>query len=196
MSQHTPQTSLSMLRRMADRDEFAWEQFTLLYSPLVSDWLRLFGVSEEQDSDVRQQVLSRVAASLQSFDAHRKDRTFRGWMYRITQHIAYDHLQKQNITPQAVGGTDALDALHQLPENIDELTESTRQELLSLRRRALNILKTDFEEQTWRAFWRCAIDGLKSTEVAVELKMTPAAVRKAKSRVLLRLREEFDGLLS
>jgi len=185
-----------MLQRMNAHDEIAWEQFSLLYSPLLEKWIRSFTVSEDDLSDVLQLVLARVAANLNSFDAHRKDRTFRGWMYRMTQRIACDYLQIKHKTPRARGGSDALEALHQLPEIIDDLSETARLELLNLRRRALDLLKTDFQEQTWQAFWRCTIDGLKSTEVASELNMTAGAVRKAKSRVLLRLREEFDGLLS
>ena len=67
------------------------------------------------------------------------------------------------------------------------------QERLLLVRRALGLLRTDFEENTWRAFWRTAVDGLPAAEVADELNMSSAAVRKAKSRVLQRLREELGS---
>jgi RNA polymerase sigma-70 factor (ECF subfamily) len=59
----------------------------------------------------------------------------------------------------------------------------------------LAIVQPEFEQITWQAAWRTTIDGRSATEVGEELGMTPAAVRKAKSRVLQRLRVEMEGLL-
>ena len=42
-----------------------------------------------------------------------------------------------------------------------------------------------------RAFWRFAIDEEPARHVADDLKITPNAVRKYKSRVLHRLRQAF-----
>jgi DNA-directed RNA polymerase specialized sigma24 family protein len=39
-------------------------------------------------------------------------------------------------------------------------------------------------------FWRVAVGGHSPTEIAAELGVTQAAVRKTKSRILRRLREE------
>jgi RNA polymerase sigma-70 factor (ECF subfamily) len=61
--------------------------------------------------------------------------------------------------------------------------------------RCVGLMRSEFEERTWRAFWRVAIDDRPATEVAAELGMTPGAVYIAKSRVLKRLREEFGDLL-
>ena len=61
--------------------------------------------------------------------------------------------------------------------------------------RCVRLIRTEFEERTWRAFWAAAVDGRPAAEVAAELGMSPGAVYIAKSRVLKRLREEFDGLL-
>src|SRR5436190_956340 len=65
----------------------------------------------------------------------------------------------------------------------------------SLYRRALGILQADFEEKTWQAFWRAAVEGQPAAAIAADLEMSAAAVRKAKSRVLRRLRTELAGLI-
>ena len=57
------------------------------------------------------------------------------------------------------------------------------------------LVREEFEERTWEAFWRVTVEGQTSTAVADALSMTPAAVRQAKSRVLRRLREEFGEIL-
>jgi RNA polymerase sigma-70 factor (ECF subfamily) len=60
---------------------------------------------------------------------------------------------------------------------------------------ALDLLRREFEERTWQAFWRVAISDQAADDVAVELGITINAVYLAKSRVLRRLREEFADLL-
>jgi RNA polymerase sigma-70 factor (ECF subfamily) len=62
-------------------------------------------------------------------------------------------------------------------------------------RRALEQIRSEFNERTWQAFWRVAIDGLVPKEAAEELGMRPGTVRVAKSRVLHRLRQELGELL-
>ena len=42
---------------------------------------------------------------------------------------------------------------------------------------------------TWQAFWRSTVDGESATEIANDLGMTAGAVRQAKLRVMVRLRE-------
>jgi RNA polymerase sigma-70 factor (ECF subfamily) len=75
------------------------------------------------------------------------------------------------------------------------LPDAPDAELQALYRRALSVLQSEFETRTWQAFWRAAVDGQSPAEIAADLNMTPAAVRKAKSRVLRRLREEIGDLL-
>ena len=62
-------------------------------------------------------------------------------------------------------------------------------------RRALEFVREDFAVRTWTAFWRTAIDEQTAPDVAEELGMSPAAVRKAKSRVQGRLRTELAELV-
>ena len=60
--------------------------------------------------------------------------------------------------------------------------------------RALDLIKNEFEERTWRAFWLTAVGDRVPNEVALELGMSAGAVRVAKSRVLRRLREELGDV--
>ena len=61
----------------------------------------------------------------------------------------------------------------------------------SLIRRALELIRTEFEDRTWQAFWLMTVGQNSSTEVAQKMKMTPGAVRQAKYKVLRRLRQEL-----
>jgi RNA polymerase sigma-70 factor (ECF subfamily) len=52
------------------------------------------------------------------------------------------------------------------------------------------------EERTWQAFWWAAVEGQAPADIATDLARSPAAVRKARSRVLCRLREEIGDLIA
>ena len=75
------------------------------------------------------------------------------------------------------------------PSAADEAEESHL-----LYRRAVELIQVEFEESTWKAFYRMVIDGVGAQDVAAELGITPNAAYLAKARVLRRLREEFCEL--
>ena len=62
-------------------------------------------------------------------------------------------------------------------------------------RRMLDLVRVEFENRTWEAFWRIVVDGQSPAEVAAAMDLSLPAVYKAKSRVLRRLREQLQGLL-
>jgi RNA polymerase sigma-70 factor (ECF subfamily) len=61
-------------------------------------------------------------------------------------------------------------------------------------RRAMELVRAEFEPRTWEAWWKTAVEGRPAADVAADLGMSVTAVYKAKSRVLLRLRQELAGL--
>ena len=67
------------------------------------------------------------------------------------------------------------------------LAKDTSEQVLL--RRCCDLVRAEFHNRTWQAFWRTAVEGKPAPEVADELGMSPVAVRVAKSRVLQRLRE-------
>jgi RNA polymerase sigma-70 factor (ECF subfamily) len=101
------------------------------------------------------------------------------------------HFRRAARTPPASGGTDAFVQLNQIPEIETLLTENTDPagEVRQLYRRALGIIRSEFEVRTWEAFWLTAVEGQSPADVAARTGVSPAAVRKAKSRVLRRLKE-------
>ena len=60
--------------------------------------------------------------------------------------------------------------------------------------RVMKLIRAEFEDHTWRAFWRSAVEGHSTAEIAGDLGMSKGAVRQAKYRVLQRLREELEDL--
>jgi RNA polymerase sigma-70 factor (ECF subfamily) len=187
----TPSSLLERLR--AADDSRAWERLLKLYSPTVAGWCRRAGVSAEDAADIRQEVFQAVVRGIVGFRRDRPDDSFRGWLYTITRRRLLDHWRRAARQPQAAGGSEVHDQLMELPASEPAGPEGV--ETWEEYQRGVRLIRGEFEERTWEAFWRMAVDGRTAVEVAAELGMTPGAVYVAKSRVLRRLREEFAGLL-
>jgi RNA polymerase sigma-70 factor (ECF subfamily) len=187
-------TSRSLLERVRGRDEDAWNRLMGLYAPLVSAWCGHWGVRGQDADDVAQEVFQAVARHLDTFRRDRPGDTFRGCLRAITRNKLLDYFRRRETEPAAQGGSDAHRQLQQVADQ--ELPADSDDQLGGLYRRALELVRGEFEGRTWEAFWRAAVDGQAVAVVAADLGVTPAAVRKAKSRVLHRLREEIGDLIA
>ena len=146
-----------------------------------------------------QEVLATVCSSLKNFRPDHPGTTFRAWMRGIARNKLHEHRTKQR--EQAFGGTDAQKRLQEVPApDADgdlefDLTDPPT-EVTAIYHRALNQVRSQFEDRTWTAFWRVAVENQSPAEVAAVMGITPAAVRQAKSRVLRRLKEELGELIT
>jgi RNA polymerase sigma-70 factor (ECF subfamily) len=190
-------SSLSLLARVQANDAAAWDRLINLYAPLVLAWCRRWDLQEQDAADVFQDVFQAVATHIATFHRNQPGDTFRGWLRTITSNKVRDHFRRLGRDPRGAGGTDALTRLAQLPapqfpdeEDTDESGPDS-----GLFRRALELIRDQFEERTWQAFWRTAVEGRSPRDVAADLAMSPGAVRVAKCRVLQRLREELGDLI-
>jgi RNA polymerase sigma-70 factor (ECF subfamily) len=192
-----PATSTTLLAQAQAGDALAWQRLQFLYTPLVRWWCRRHGIVAPQDvEDVTQEVLAGVAGKLGSFTKGTAG-SFRSWLYTITRHKAADYYRRRQGQPAAAGGSEAQQRLEELPEALS--ISSTAADLLSERailvRRAMELVRSEFQPRTWEAAWRVTVDGQSPAEVAAALGMTAGAVHTAKSRVLGRLRELLTDVL-
>lgn len=185
----------SLLSRAQQQDDAAWEKVNHLFQPLIYGWICKAGVSSVDADDISQQVLHQIFRNIGSFKRERPSDTFTGWVWTTTKFKIRDHLIKLQGDPQAaVGGSVAHELLNQLAEQEDEDFDS-ESSTVELTRRLLNLIRSEFRQKTWDAFWRVAVEGENPNEVATEMEMTVQAVYKAKSRVMRRVREELDGIV-
>jgi RNA polymerase sigma-70 factor (ECF subfamily) len=179
-------TSLSLLEAVRARDPEAWQRLAPLYGPLVYGWCRRQGLQAGDAEDVVQDVFLTVAARVADFRREREGDTFRGWLWTVMRHKIGDWIRRRNKQPQAAGGTDAYQHLQTTPAP-DAGEADGDSGAASLYRRGLDLIRAEFEERTWQAFWRVA--GQDPADVAAALGLSRNAVYVAKSRVLRRLRE-------
>jgi RNA polymerase sigma-70 factor (ECF subfamily) len=143
-------------------------------------------------ADVGQEVFQTVARKVGDFHRDRPGDSFRGWLWTITRNKVHD-FHRARLPDQAAGDPDALERLTAAqPADEDGRPEA---EAKLLYRQALDLLRQEFQEATWRAFWRVVVDGQRPAAVAAELGLTANAVYLAKSRVLRRVRQEYADLL-
>jgi RNA polymerase sigma-70 factor, ECF subfamily len=186
-------TSSSLLRRVKAQDAEAWRRLVRLYGPLVFLWCRRSGLDREGAADAVQEVWAAVATHIAEFRRDRPNDSFRGWLWTITRNKVCDRLRDPE--PPPVGGTTVQQAMAQIPDDPPDSAQLVPGEKQIVMRQALELIRPEFEEQTWKAFWRAAVDERPAVEVAAELEITAGAVRQAKYRVLQRLRLEMEGLL-
>ncbi len=191
-----PVTSLSLLRRARDNEPDAWSRLVHLYRPLVLYWCGRGGVRGGDADDVAQEVLHAASASIGKFRREQPGDSFRGWLRGITRNCILLYFRRSRDRPLAVGGSDALLRLQEIPQPLSDLDEDPPEEVRSLYHRALELVRSEFEDRTWSAFWLTAVEGRSPVAVAPELGVTPAAVRQSKSRVLRRLKQEVGDLIT
>jgi RNA polymerase sigma-70 factor (ECF subfamily) len=195
--QNSSATSRSLLARVRADEPDAWDRLVHLYAPLVLHWCRRSGLQNQDVADIFQEVFQAVVSHVGNFRREREGDTFRGWLRRITQNKVRDHFRKLGHEARGTGGSSAQARLGQLPTPqpvVDELAPEGEGER-ALLTRALDLIRGEFEERTWAAFWRTAVEGRAAKDIGDELAMSPGAVRVAKSRVLRRLRQELGDLM-
>ncbi|WP_231742206.1 sigma-70 family RNA polymerase sigma factor [Stieleria varia] len=194
-----PETRLSLLASLNDPSASdAWAEFDGLYRPLVYRVARGKGLQHADAEDLAQQVLAVVNGAIDSFDPD-ADGSFRGWLFTITRNLVVNHLTRgphsRKHGPIGSGDSKVQQMLMQHPS--DESHTATLFQLEYRRGRfqqAARKLKSQFNEETWQAFWRTSVDGQSISDVAEQLARTPGAIRMARCRVLARIRGEVQTM--
>lgn len=166
-----------------------------LYAPLAKSWALYAGVPGHRVGDILQEVFLSIHRSINDFQPTADTSGFRGWVWSITKNKIRDYFRREAEQPIAKGGSSAFGALSQFPDPVlpDE-PPSTPGDTSSLLHRALNMVRVEFRERTWEAFWRSTVLGQATDRVAEELGVSTASVRQAKSRILRRLRQQLGDL--
>jgi RNA polymerase sigma-70 factor (ECF subfamily) len=187
-----------LLALAKEGDARAWQRLVFLYTPLVRWWCQRHGVQQPQDvEDLTQEVFRTVAGKLDGFTPGPAG-SFRRWLYTITRYKARDQHRRQRNQPEAVGGSDAYAHLANLADSTPPASAAAAEDATErtiLVRRALELVRPEFQPRTWEAAWQVMVEGRCSADVAAELGLSDGAVRTAKSRVLARLRRTLAELV-
>ncbi len=165
----------------------------MTFAPIVYRWCRRSGISQQDAPDIVQDVFATVARGIGTFERRREEGSFRAWLATITRSRVRDYLRKEQRHQIASGGTEALLQLNNLPADL-EASISVESIESPLARRVMEILRTEFEEVTWKAFYMTTVESLSPAIAADRLKISLASVYQARTRVLRKLRQRLSEL--
>jgi RNA polymerase sigma-70 factor, ECF subfamily len=188
--------SSTLLARIKAHQPEAWRRFVDIYGPVIYRWCRMASVPKDEAADVVQEVFIAATKHIDEFRRDRPGDSLTGWMSAITRSKVVDYFRSRQGRAAGQGGTDAYERLCQFADSSSiSLIKEPEESQALIARLGLNLVRAEFEDHTWQAFWRTAVEGQPANVVAADLRMTVQAVYKAKSRVLRRARQELKGLL-
>ena len=192
----SPSTRPSLLIRLRDpTDQQAWGEFLEIYTPLIHRLARQAGLQSADADDLPQDVFRAVSGAIGRWNPDPNRGSFRGWLFRIARNTIINLLEARRHHPKGVGDTEAQRMLEQLPAAGSEATALFDEEYRrGLFQWAVERIRNEFRESTWKAFWLTAVDGRKAQEVAESLGLTAGAVYVYRNRVVARLRKAIEEL--
>ncbi|HJN10208.1 MAG TPA: sigma-70 family RNA polymerase sigma factor [Pirellulaceae bacterium] len=189
-----PDTRSSLIARLADMgDNDAWREFASLYEPFIYRQARQFGLQHADARELVQEVLVAVSTAVTRFTIDKHRGRFRTWLYAVGRNICLQYLSKLRACERGSGDSQIRAAISATP---DPSSIPPRELTLELRRHAFlwvaHEVRAEFQSNTWRAFWRTAVENHSIQNTATDLQMSVGSVYIARSRVMARLRQRVQ----
>lgn len=191
-------TRTSLLLRLQDqRDIDAWDQFVVIYQPLVFRLARAKGFQEADAHDIVQEVMLAVSRAIHRWEPDPAQGRFRDWLFRIARNMMINFLTRRKHQSLA-GGHCVAELLEQEPDGGENTTEAAQEFEIEYRRelfrQAAQIVINQVRSTTWEAFRLTALEQMPISQAAEQLGLSEGAVLVARCRVLARLREAVKRL--
>lgn len=194
MTDELLKTRQSLLVRLKRQEGDAWREFLSIYEEAIFRYCRARGLQDADARDATQEVLAAVHDRLDSWDADPKSGSLRAWLFRVARNVAVDCLRRRRHA-QASGGTGVGRLLAEIPAAEEAEVSALRWEYQRASFRwAVEQVKPEVRDSTWQAFWKAAVEGVPTEQVARDLQSTVGAVYTAKCRVMARIREKLKDL--
>jgi RNA polymerase sigma factor (sigma-70 family) len=189
-----PPTRASLLVRLRNpRDEAAWTEFVTRYAPLVYGYARKQGLQDSDAADLSQDVLCAVAGAVGRLDYDPQRGSFRNWLFTVVRRKLSNWRRAQQNRRDASNGPSPSGVLELCPAPEAEVQWDAEWEK-RIFASACEQVRQDVSAATWQAFWRTAMEGQPTLQVAADLGMSATAVYLARHRVLARLKELVGSL--
>lgn len=192
MNQQPRSISTTLLTRVKAKDNDAWARLDRLFRGEIECWFaKSWQIDEQRSSELAQNVLTRVLVAVDRFQRGPQG-TFRGWLWTIARNEAMDHYRQMKRHDAAVGGTDMQLRLAGIPAEPPRLEPADEDRWFASLCEALS---PSFSSTNLVILREGILAGRSSVDLASELGMTAAAVRKQKHDIRRRLRRDWEELL-
>lgn len=192
-----PETRVSLIRRLADRnDADAWAFFEVNYQQPVYRFARSRGLQPDDAMDVVQEVLMAVHRAAATWKPTGRTGSFRAWLAESARRITLQITRQRARIGRGVGGSGLA---VEIGEVADKSIGNDGQSSSEDDRRwsfycAASLVQKEVNPQHWMAFWLTAVDGKSADEVARQLSMKAGTVYSAKCRVLAKLKAVIETM--
>ena len=187
-------TNTNMLDDLKNDIPDGWSDLIQKYTPLVFYWARGSGFTDDDSSDITQNVFASVHQSINNFQKNKPSHSFRSWLWKITRYRICDYIKQNEGKPQARGGAEIQQILKEHAAPSIETDDRDEDPMVILLHIAMANISSQVSEKTWQAFEMLMFESMSFQEVAEKLNMSETAVRVTKSRMIKRLKDEIINL--
>ncbi|MEM6980793.1 MAG: sigma-70 family RNA polymerase sigma factor, partial [Planctomycetota bacterium] len=162
-------TRHSLLGRLMESEQTAWDEVDAIYRPLIRNWLGRYRLQASDVDDLTQEVLAVLVKQIGSFEHNGRVGAFRNWLRTTTVNVARNLLRKRNL-PIGGGGSEFQASLAQLEDPESKLSKQfdighSRFVIAHL----LGRIERDFQDVTLRIFRMHVMEGVSVSETAERL---------------------------
>lgn len=190
-----PETRESLIVQVKDpNNREAWEQFVVIYQPVIYRIAVARGLQDADAQDLTQQVLIAVAMAIPRWESSSPSTRFRHWLRRVTRNAIINAMTRRK-GELATGSSSIRDLLAEIeqPEPATEslLETEVRRELYAI---AAETVRGDVHPDTWRAFELTVVEGVSNADAAATLQKTLGTIYTCRCRVMQKLRATIEKL--
>lgn len=187
------QTSMSLLGRLRTKPTDAdWESFVQCYGPKVLGWARGRGLQPADAQDITQTVLQKLLQKLQTYDPNRG--RFRFWLKSVTDNAARDFIRGRDRRALTSADDDLLERLTSAVSHQDLFARLQREIEEHLLQVAMEMVKSRVPPHHWQVFMLSRFEEKGYEEIAQQLELSAPNARMIHSRVLAKVKQQFDDL--
>ena len=191
----TPETRHSLIVRLKDqRNELAWTEFVCAYEPFLSRLVQRQGTPDRHVPDITQQLLIAIAKSVNGWRPDGREASFRRWLGRVARNVVIKFMTREKKQVTGQGGSDFLKLVELTSDDTpdEERSKQYEHELILW---AAELVRSEFRDTSWRAFWATQVDGRSVVDVARELSVTPGSIYMSRSRIFARIRSHIAEVM-
>ena len=183
------QTNISLIDRLKNRDDSAWEHFEGFYGPIIYRFALSQGLAHDAAEEVRSSSYMSVVNQIERFEYDQGKGRFRNWLLTIAARRIADY-RRRSIGVQA--DTRVLEAIETEEEPPHEIWERQwRQQILL---EAFRRVEVRMGSEAREVFKRLIRESQPVAQIASEMSISENRIYKTKQRSIQMLREEISFL--
>ena len=191
-----PATRLSLIERLRSPENGdAWDNFVLIYRPVIYRMARRKGFQDADALDLVQTILIRISSAIGRWEPSAPGIRFRHWLRRVANNAICTAFSNSGKNMATLGDSQIQELIDNQPgKNSDFEREIELEFMREQYLRAAVIVRGEVNEESWRVFELSVIEGQPCDEVASLTGKSLGAVYAVRSRIMRRLSSHVNRI--